>query len=217
MSRKIRVGISGDALTPEGKPAMPGPALKFLEEIPNAEHKFFPEHLKEVTAEQIKGFDVVVSLIPAWTERTVAGNDQLLAIHRTGVGYDMVDVPAMTKANVLLTITPDAVRRPVAVAIMTFLLALSTRIFIKDKITRAGKGWEERAKYHGVGLVGRTFGSIGVGNIGHEAFKLAKPFGMKHIAYDPYIKQSAVNDVGVKLVDMDTVLSESDFLNISCP
>jgi phosphoglycerate dehydrogenase-like enzyme len=65
--------------------------------------------------------------------------------------------------------------------------------------------------------VGRTFGSIGVGNIGHEAFKLAKPFDMKHIAYDPFIKQSAVDDVGVKLVDMDTVLSESDFLNISCP
>jgi len=217
MSRKIRVGISGDALTPEGKPAMPGPAMKFLEEIPNAEYKFFPKHLKEVTAEQIKGFDVVISLIPAWTERTVAGNDQILAIHRTGVGYDMVDVPAMTKANVLLTITPDAVRRPMAVAIITFLLALSTRIFAKDRITRAGKGWEERAKHHGIGLVGRTFGSIGVGNIGHEAFKLAKPFDMKHIAYDPFIKQSAVDDVGVKLVDMDTVLSESDFLNISCP
>jgi len=217
MSRKIRVGISGDALTPEGKPAIPSAAMKFLDELPNAEYKFFAKHLKEVTAEQIKGFDVVVSLIPAWTERTVAGNDQILAIHRTGVGYDMVDVPAMTKANVLLTITPDAVRRPMAVAIITFLLALSTRIFVKDKITRAGKGWEERAKYHGVGLVGRTFGSIGVGNIGHEAFKLAKPFDMKHIAYDPFIKQSAVDDVGVKLVDMDTVLSESDFLNISCP
>ena len=217
MSRKIRVGISGDALTPEGKPAMPAPAMKFLNEIPNAEYKFFAKHLKEVTAEQIKGFDVVVSLIPAWTERTVAGNDQILAIHRTGVGYDMVDVPAMTKANVLLTITPDAVRRPMAVAIVTFLLALSTRIFVKDKITRAGKGWEERAKYHGIGLVGRTFGSIGVGNIGHEAFKLAKPFDMKHIAYDPFIKQSAVDDVGVKLVDMDTVLSESDFLNVSVP
>lgn len=216
MSRKIRIGISGDALTPDGKPAMPAPAMKFLNEIPNAEYKFFARHLNEVTPEQIKGFDVVISLIPSWTERTVAGNDQLLAVHRTGVGYDMVDVPAMTKANVLLSITPDAVRRPMAVAIMTFLLTLSTRIFVKDRITRAGKGWEERAKYHGIGLVGRTFGSIGVGNIGHEAFKLARPFDMHHIAYDPYIKQSAVDDVGVKLVDMDTILRESDFLNISC-
>jgi len=58
---------------------------------------------------------------------------------------------------------------------------------------------------------------LGVGNIGHEMFKLAKPFGMRHIAYDPYLKPEDVSDVDVKLVDMDTVLSESDFLNISCP
>jgi D-3-phosphoglycerate dehydrogenase len=56
-----------------------------------------------------------------------------------------------------------------------------------------------------------------VGNIGHEMFLLAKPFGMKHIAYDPYITQEAVDDVDVELVDMETVLVESDFLNISCP
>jgi phosphoglycerate dehydrogenase-like enzyme len=185
--------------------------------MPNVEYKIWDQYLVEATPEQIKSFDVLIVLKPKFTEKTVAGNDQLLAIHRNGVGYDTIDVPAMTRAGVMLTITPEAVRRPMAVAIVTFLLALSTRIFVKDKITRAGKGWEERARYHGIGLVGRTFGSIGVGNIGHEAFKLAKPFDMKHIAYDPFIKQSAVDDVGVKLVDMDTVLSESDFLNISCP
>jgi phosphoglycerate dehydrogenase-like enzyme len=199
------------------KPITPGPGLKLLDAMPNVEYKIWDQYLVEATPEQIKSFDVLIVLKPKFTEKTVAGNDQLLAIHRNGVGYDTIDVPAMTRAGVMLTITPEAVRRPMAVAIVTFLLALSTRIFVKDKITRAGKGWEERARHHGIGLVGRTFGSIGVGNIGHEAFKLAKPFDMKHIAYDPFIKQSAVDDVGVKLVDMDTVLNESDFLNISCP
>jgi D-3-phosphoglycerate dehydrogenase len=56
-----------------------------------------------------------------------------------------------------------------------------------------------------------------VGNIGHEMFVLAKPFGMKHIACDPYITPEAVADVDVKLVDMDTLLAQSDFLSISCP
>jgi len=217
MGRKVRVAITRDMFDKDWKPITPGPGLKLLDAMPNVEYKIWDQHLVEATPEQIKGFDVLIVLKPKFNEKTVAGNDQLLAIHRNGVGYDTIDVPAMTRAGVMLTITPDAVRRPMAAAIITFLLTLSTRIFVKDKITRAGKGWEERAKYHGIGLVGRTFGSIGIGNIGHEAFKLAKPLEMKHIAYDPYVKQEAVNDVGVKLVDMDTVLRESDFLNTSCP
>jgi D-3-phosphoglycerate dehydrogenase len=48
-------------------------------------------------------------------------------------------------------------------------------------------------------------------------FKLARPFGMRHIAYDPYLKAEAVADVGVTLVDLDTLLAESDFASISCP
>ena len=217
MGRKVRVGITRDMFDKDMKPITPGPGLKLLDAMPNVEYKIWDQYLVEATPEQIKSFDVLIVLKPKFTEKTVAGNDRLLAIHRNGVGYDTIDVPAMTRAGVMLTITPEAVRRPMAVAIVTFLLALSTRIFVKDKITRAGKGWEERARHHGIGLVGRTFGSIGVGNIGHEAFKLAKPFDMKHIAYDPYVKQSVVDDVGVKLVDMDTVLSESDFLNVSVP
>ena len=57
----------------------------------------------------------------------------------------------------------------------------------------------------------------GVGNIGHDMFRLARPFGMRHIAFDPGVSQEAVRDIGVTLVDFDTVLRESDFLNISCP
>jgi len=217
VSRKVRIGITHDFLDKYGNPIIPGPGLKALDAMPNVEYQIFPDYLREVTPEQAKGFDMVISFIPKWTEKTVSKNDQLLAIHRTGVGYDMVDVPAITAASVMLTITRDAVRRPMAVAIMSFLLALSTRIFIKDRITREGRGWDVRAKYHGIGLVGRTLGVIGVGNIGHEVFKMAKPFDMRHIGCDPYITQKAVADVGVKLVDMDTVLKESDFLSISCP
>ncbi|MBA7585685.1 Glyoxylate/hydroxypyruvate reductase B [subsurface metagenome] len=128
----------------------------------------------------------------------------------------MVDVPALTNAGVMLCITPDAVRRPIAVAIITFILILSTRLLAKYKLAREGR-WNERYLYHGYGLTGKTLGSIGVGNIGHEMFRLARPFGMKHIAHDPYVAHEAAADVGVNLVDMDTVLTGSDFLNISCP
>lgn len=217
MSRKARIGFTRDFLDKEGNFVLPGPGLKLLNEMPNIEHEVFAEILPEVIPKQIESFDMVITrTFPRWTERSFIGNNQLLSLHRIGVGYDRIDVPACTNAGVMLCITPAAVRRPVAVAIMTFILALSTRLLVKHKLTSEGQ-WGEVTKYHGYGLIGKTLGSIGVGNIGHEMFMLAKPFGMKHIAYDPYITQEAVDNVELKLVDLDTVLAESDFLSISCP
>lgn len=217
MGRKVRIGVTRDLFDQDGKSVSLGPGPKMLDEIPDLEWVMFPEYLTEVSLEQARGFDMVITFAPYWTTRTFAGNDQILSLHRGGVGYDMVDVPACTNASVALFIIPPAVRRPVATGILALILALATRLRTKDKLSREGR-WEEGRKMHpGDGLTGKTLGSIGVGNIGHEIFRLIKPFGMKHIAYDPYITQQVVADVDVKLVDMDTVLAESDFLNISCP
>ena len=216
MGRKARIGLTRDFFDESGKFMMPGPGLKLLDEMPNVEYQMFPEFLREVTPEQIKGFDMVVTFRPLWTKQNTAGNNQLLSIHHGGVGYERLDVPALTNAGIMLFITPGAVRRPMAVVYLTFILALSMRLLTKDKLIREGR-WTEQYHYQGYGLVGRTLGAIGVGNIGHEMFKLAKPFEMKHTAYDPYVTREAVADVGVQLVDLDTVLTESDFLTIICP
>ena len=216
MSRKVRIGITRDLFDREGKFYTPGPGLKRLDEMPDVEWEMFPEFLPEITPEQIRGFDMVISLKSRWTKQSLAGNNQLLSVHRSGVGFDEVNVPDLTGVGVVLCNTPIAVRRPLATAIIAFILALSLRMMAKDKLIRQGR-WVERTGYLGLGLVGRTLGSIGVGGIGHEMFRLARPFNMKHIACDPYVKPEAVADADVRLVDMDTVLSESDFLNISCP
>lgn len=216
MSRKTRIGLTRDLIDNQGNFLAPGPGLDVFKSISDVEYEVFPEWHPEVTPEQIEGFDFVVSLTPKWTSNTVKNNDQLVSVHRWGVGYDMIDVPALTEAGVALYITPDAVRRPVAVTVLAFLLALSTKLFLKDKLTREGN-WADRGKHLGIGLVGRTLGLIGVGNIGHEVFRLAKPLEMRHIAYDPYTKQEQVADTDVELMDFDTVLSESDFLSINCP
>jgi len=183
--------------------------------MPDVEYQVFSEFLRVVTPEQIQGFDIILTFRPLWTQKSISGNNQLLSIHRGGVGYERLDVPALTKAGIMLLITPGAVRRPTAVSFITFILALSTRLLTKDKLIREGR-WAEQHNYHGYGLEGRTLGVIGVGSIGHEVFLLAKPFGMKHIAYDPYVTPEAVADVDVKLVDLDTVLTESDYVCLSC-
>jgi len=217
MNRKVRVAVTRDLFDEKGKSVSPRPGPSVLDLMPDVEWDRFQEYLTEVIPEQAKGFDMVISFAPYWTRPTLSACEQLLSIHRGGVGYDMVDVPACTDAGVALFIVPAAVRRPVATGIMTLMLALATHLRIKDIIIRAGKWDDGRQKYPGTGLTGKTLGSVGVGNIGHDLFRLAKPFGMKHIAYDPYVTQASVKNINVRLVDMDSVLARSDFLNISCP
>ena len=217
MCRKARVAVTRDLFDAEGKSVSPGPGPSILDKMADVDWDKFQEYLTEVSTEQTREFDMVISFAPYWTRKTLSASPQLLSIHRGGVGYDMVDVPACTDAGVALFIIPAAVRRPVATGIMAMMLALATRLRLKDIVTRAGKWDDGRKKYPGIGLMGKTLGSIGVGNIGHDLFRLAKPFGMRHIAYDPYITQDAIKDTDVQLVDMDTVLSESDFVNVSCP
>jgi len=216
MTRKVVIGITRDRFNDKGQFLNSDDGIKLLEEIPGVEVRKLAEIKPEITPEQIQGMDMVISGLAKWTASSLAGNDRLISIHRCGVGYDAVNVAEVTAADVMLTITPNAVRRPMAVTIITFLLALNMRLMLKDKLAREGR-WAEKEDCDGYGLVGKTFGSIGTGNIGHDMFRLAKPFGMKHIAYDPYIEESALADVDVKLVDMDTLLAEADFVNISCP
>ena len=216
MSRKTRIGITRDFLDKDGKFKLPGPGLRLLNEMLGVDYEVFSKYLPEVTPEQVQGFDMVITWMPRWTQRTILGNGQLLSIHRIGVGYDVIDVHALTNAGVMLCTTPSASRRPMAVAIITLILTLSTRLLDKHKLTREGR-WDEKQKCIGSGLVGKTLGSIGAGSIGHEMFRLTRPFGMKHIATTRTMSQEAVSDVDVQLVDLETLLMESDFLNICCP
>ena len=95
-------------------------------------------------------------------------------------------------------------RRPVAVPILTFILALTGKLMVKDRLTRAGSGGLGRSGDHmGVGLVGRTLGSLGIGNIGAEMFRLAKPFDMKFIAHDPYADPKVAAELGIELVGIE--------------
>ena len=69
----------------------------------------------------------------------------------------------------------------------------------------------------GVGLVGKTLGSMGIGNIGAEMFRMAAPFDMKFIAHDPYADAAVAEELGVRMVDKETLAKESDVLAVNCP
>jgi phosphoglycerate dehydrogenase-like enzyme len=211
MPETFRVGITSDFLKPNGTLAFGNIGLDLLDRAPGITRAFLESHSPELQPEQIRGFDALLVLAPSVTAATLTGADRLVLVARFGVGYDNVDIAACTRAGVLVTITPDGVRRPVATSVLGYMLALSLRMFDKDRLTRAGR-WADKLDLMGTGLTGRTLGIIGLGNIGREIVRLARPLGMRHLAFDPYL--SAGDDV--ELVDLETLLRASDLVTINC-
>ena len=211
----FRVGITRDFLKPDGTSDLEPIAGPMFDEA-GLDWEYIAEDTPVLTAQQVQDYNALLVLGTGITAATLTGVDRLTIIARFGVGYDKVDVPACTENGVLLTIAPDGVRRPVATSILTFVLSLSHQVLIKDKLTRTGR-WEAKNDYMGMGLVGRTLGLVGMGNIGKEVFKLAKPFGMHHITFDPYITPADAAELDVEQVDLETLMKTADFVCVCCP
>lgn len=217
MKTPFRLGFTRDFLTPDGKLTYQDIGLSVLDAHPNIQHRFLDKHEPVVQASQLKDFDAVISLTPAWKPETLQGAGHFLSVIRFGVGYDWVDVPACTEADVLLCITAGAVNHPVAEATVTWMLALSHKVRIKDRLTREGK-WAERSNHMGSELRDHTLGVVGVGGIGGRLVELLRGFGMKQtLAFDPFLTPQRASELGVKLVPLDQLLKESDFVSVNCP
>src|SRR5829696_4109373 len=185
---KFRVALSGDFLKSDGTPAYPMVDLAPLAEA-DGEVAYVHSVDRVMRAADLEGFHALILLGSRFDERSIA-----------------------------LVITPDGVRRPVAVTVLTLMLALASRLFAKDRITRMGPaGWAMRSDYMGLGLTGRTLGLLGVGNIGAEVLRLAAPLDMRFIAHDPYIDPAKARALGADLVDLDTLFREADFVSINVP
>ena len=212
----FRVGITRDTLRADGTSIFDPRALQIVDEA-KLQWEFIPDNVKELTAAHGAQYDALCVLNPKVPAAVVsAPASRVRIVARMGVGYDSVDVKACTENGVILTNTPDGVRRPVATSILTLILALSHKLATKDSLTRTGR-WSETTDHMGVGLTGRTVGSIGVGNIGSELFRLLAPLEMVHLAYDPYAKAEDAARLRVRLTDKETVFREADFVCVNTP
>lgn len=213
----FRVALSGDFKKADGSLAFPDFDLSPLDQTPDVEFAYIPTN-GVIKAKDLEGFDALILLLPRIEQSSFPRDGRLAVIARFGVGYDNVDLKACTDHGCALAITPEGVRRPVAVSVITFMLALAGKLLIKDKLTREGpKGWARRNDHMGVGLVGKTLGQLGIGNIGAEVFRMAKPFDMKYIAYDPYANKKVAKELGIRLVSLEELFLKSDVLSVSCP
>ena len=217
MSQPYRVAISGDFRKPDGTPTFVDFDLEPLRKAKGVEMAFL-DNANPLRAEQLEDFDALILLAHRFAPESVPKSGRLAVIARFGVGYDTVDVPACTANDIALVITPDGVRRPVAVSILTFILALTGKMMVKDRLARMGApGFAARGEHMGVGLVGKTLGSLGVGNIGAEMFRLARPFDMTFIAHDPYADPRTAAELGIELVGLEDLFARSDLLTVNCP
>jgi phosphoglycerate dehydrogenase-like enzyme len=217
MTRRFRVRFSADFFDGDGEPRFRDYGRGVLEGWPAIEASRFDEHRAVMTPEQIGDAQGVITLTPRVTTESLSRSENLLAIGRFGVGYDMVDVSACTEADVLLTITRGAVDRPVAEATVGWMIALSHHVLAKDRLLREGR-WDDRTRFMGTELRDRTLGVIGFGGIGRALVKLLSGFGMgPPLIFDPYVSDDAAASLGVRRVALDALLTRADFVSLNCP
>jgi phosphoglycerate dehydrogenase-like enzyme len=213
---KFRVGFSNDFLDEHGHLVFPDIGLARFDQATGLTHDFISDYRGEYVPEQLLPYDVVISLKPRFTAASLQGIERLCAIGRCGVGYDNVDLAACTERDIAVFITPGAVVRPVAESIVLFVLALSHNLVLKDRAVRQGR-WAESTRRLGRQPEDRVVGTVGLGNIASETIRLLRPFGVKKfLAFDPYVRPEAAQELGVELVSLDYLLGSSDYVLINC-
>jgi phosphoglycerate dehydrogenase-like enzyme len=217
MAGRFRIGLAPELLDAAGKPTFGEGPFSILDGAQEIERVWLPERYAEIPPQLALEYDALYLTQQRVTRASVArvAAGRLKVVARHGVGYDSVDVAAMTEAGVIVTNTPFAIRRPVATIAMTFVLALAGRLFTKDRLTRTGR-WSERTSHMGTGLTGRKLGIVGGGGIGKELIPLARAFDLEVAVADPYVPGADIERLGATLVPLERLMSQSDFVVIAC-
>jgi D-3-phosphoglycerate dehydrogenase len=168
---------------------------------------------------QAKDADAIIGRGLVLTPRMLAGLEKCKIIAGPGVGFDYVDIPAATRAGILVTNCPDVFIEEVADHAMTLLLACWRRLIEQDRIVREGRwphGRKELSEFPR--LRGQTLGFIAFGNIPRLVAKRAKAFGLQILAYDPYIHEHHMHQYEVQPVTgLNELLQRSDFVSMHTP
>ncbi|GLR09617.1 3-phosphoglycerate dehydrogenase [Mixta theicola] len=165
----------------------------------------------------LKDADALLIRTQPLTAREINAAPGLRIVSRHGVGYDSVDVDALTKRNIPLTIVGDVNSLSVAEHTLTLLLAVAKRVSYFDRSIREGE-WNRRNGFSAVEVAGRTLFILGFGRIGREVARLAKCFHMQVIAYDPFLPDSVFAEHGVtRITEIKRGLQQADAVTVHLP
>jgi D-3-phosphoglycerate dehydrogenase len=158
---------------------------------------------------------VIVRSATEMDAEAIAAAPKLRVIARAGVGLDNIQVPAATARGVMVVNAPTSNIVSAAEQAVALLLTVARNTAAASASLKAGE-WN-RSKFTGVELQGKTVGVVGLGRIGVLFAQRVAAFGTRLIAYDPYIQPARAAQLGVRLVGLEELLSESDFISIHLP
>ncbi|GGO87821.1 D-3-phosphoglycerate dehydrogenase [Nocardioides phosphati] len=162
--------------------------------------------------------DVDAILVRSATQvdaEALAAASKLKIVARAGVGLDNVDVKAATERGVMVVNAPTS--NIVSAAELAVALMLAAARNVSPAHAALKDGVWARSKYSGIELYEKTAAIVGLGRIGVLVAQRLSAFGMKVIAYDPYVQAGRAAQMGVRLVDLDTLMAEADFLTVHLP
>ena len=149
------------------------------------------------------------------TREVIAAAPLLKVVGRAGVGVDNVDVEAATERGVVVMNTPSG--NTIATAELTFTHMLCGARPVPQAAASMAAGKWDRKSFSGVELFRKTLGIVGLGRIGGEVAKRAQAFGMRVLAYDPYLAPSRAKALQVEGVSLDELIAQADFITVHMP
>ena len=167
--------------------------------------------------QQIAHYDAAILGVAPFTSHIIENATRLQIVSRLGVGYDAVDVPALTHAGIPLTVVGTANSVTVAEHSLFLILALAKRCTIYDREVRKGN-WNIRFEFPAYDIAGRKVLVLGLGRIGRRLVPRLRAMEMEVLVHDPYVVQDAITCADATPVeDWRAVLPEIDFLSVNCP
>jgi len=199
-----------DPISPKG--------IALLQQRPEFEVVVLPKRLPEAELLSVVA-DAVAMVVRSETKvsrKVIETAPKLRVVGRAGVGIDNVDVEAATQRGVVVMNTPAGNTITTAELSFAMILSLARKVPQAHATMAAGK-WD-RKQFQGVELHGKTLGVLGMGRIGGEVAKRAIAFGMRVIAYDPFLTEARAKAMGVELAgDLDAVYRDADFISVHMP
>ncbi len=186
-----------------------------LEAAGAAYHGLTPKGEEAIIA-ACRGADAVINSAQKLTPKVIESLERCVVIARTGVGVDTVDVPTATRCGITVTNVPDFCFDEVSDTAISLILATMRKLVYLNNLVKAGT-WNKTLAIPIHKLRGSTLGLVAFGNIARAVALKAEAFGFRIIACDPYVKPEVAAEHNVTLVDMDTLLRESDVISIHAP
>jgi D-3-phosphoglycerate dehydrogenase len=184
-----------------------------------AEVVIAPDRTEKSTAALIEGFDAVITRTTVIDEEIIGRSERLKVIGRHGAGLDIVGMKSATDHGVCVVNTPGANAQSVAEFAVMMMMSMARQLIPADHSQRVEGRFDQRDRFMGMDLHGKTVGIVGLGQVGRRIAKICRDgFDMEVLGFDPFVTREELAAIGVKRMEtVDELLGISDFVSLNCP